>query len=106
MFKQKGYTLIELMVAVVVILIVFFAIDALSSSSKDSIGAISAAEASGFQNVKVVSTHRFISAYFNGCDKNDWKATAMTATNPIGKTVTITVCEGLLFKGATIRHNF
>ena len=65
--------------------------------------AIDTAEASGFSNVKAVSSHRFISAYFHGCD--DWKATEIIATNPIGAPVKITVCEGMFLKGGTIRHH-
>jgi prepilin-type N-terminal cleavage/methylation domain-containing protein len=102
MLKQKGFTLIELMIVVAIIAILIIALGGFGSSNSG--GAISAAEASGFQNVKVVSTHRWVSASFHGCSDRDWKATVVTATNPIGKTVTMTVCEGFWFKGATIRH--
>ena len=38
------------------------------------------------------------------CSKDDTYHTGFTAKNREGKTVTGTVCSGMLFKGATIRY--
>jgi hypothetical protein len=70
---------------------------------EDNQSAIETAEASGFSNVKVTSTHRFLSADLHGC--GDWKATELSVTNPAGSRANITVCEGLFLKGGTIRHH-
>lgn len=104
MLKRKGFTLIELMIVLTIIAILAIVIGGAFSGSSNRGDAISAAEASGFQNVKVVDTHHWIFAHYHGCSDRDWKATVVTATNPLGKTVTITVCEGFWLKGATIRH--
>ena len=73
------------------------------SDNQNNQRATQTAEAFGFRNPKVVNVHRWISASINGCG-DDWKATKITATNPIGKEVAITVCEGMFFKRATIRY--
>lgn len=39
-----------------------------------------------------------------GCSKDDFFHTEFTAKNPAGNMVSGTVCSGLLFKNATIRH--
>lgn len=39
------------------------------------------------------------------CSKDDFFATEFTAKNPAGNIVSGTVCEGLLFKGSTIRFD-
>ena len=101
--KQKGFTVAELLIVVTVICALLFVVFSLFSEEGEG-SAISAAEASGFQNVKVLETYRWAFAHFHGCSDRDWKATIVTATNPLGKNVTLTVCEGFWFKGATIRH--
>lgn len=53
----------------------------------------------GYTNVQ---THGY--SWF-ACSKDDTYATKFTAVNSNGKTVSGTVCSGLLFKGSTIRFD-
>lgn len=42
---------------------------------------------------------------FFSCSKDDFYHTGFTATSPVGKRVSGTVCSGLFFKNSTIRFN-
>lgn len=53
----------------------------------------------GYTNVQ---THGYS---WLACSKDDTYATKFTAVNSSGKTVSGTVCSGLLFKGSTIRFD-
>jgi prepilin-type N-terminal cleavage/methylation domain-containing protein len=101
--KNRGVTLVELLVIIVIIGILAWVVIPMSAGSSSDNSAIAAAEAQGFSNVRVATTHRWLSASWHGCGNDDWKATVVTATNPLGRTVTMTVCEGLWFKKATVR---
>lgn len=52
---------------------------------------------SGYTDVVITGWNPFV------CSKDDFYKTGFTATNPVGKRVSGTVCSGLLFKGSTIR---
>ena len=105
MLKQKGESLIGtlLTLTIFIVLPAIVAGGMAITGYQNTADALAAAEAFGFKNPKVVNTYRWISASTNGCGY-EWKATKMTAINPTGKEVSITVCEGAFFKGATIRH--
>lgn len=60
-------------------------------------GAKEALEAEGFENVQITGFKWF------SCSKDDFFHTGFTATGRNGKPISGTVCEGLLFKGRTIR---
>jgi hypothetical protein len=60
-----------------------------------------ALETSGFTHI--YSPHReWFFIQYKGCGNEDAALYRFKATNPVGKPVTVTVCEGF-FKGATIR---
>lgn len=99
MKKYLGFSPIEFMaILVLVCLVSFFVIKDLSSN--DEI-AIEAAKNQHFNNVKVVSVHRWISAMSNGCAYIYWKATIINATDQGGNNVTFTICEQLMYKGVS-----
>jgi len=56
----------------------------------------------GFTNIKLVKRSS-IFAGVQGCDKADLTVFTFSATNAIGKTVQVNVCQGWPIKGATIR---
>lgn len=56
----------------------------------------------GFTKVDLVSRSSFF-AGFQGCDKTDLTVFTFKAINPVGKSVTVKVCQGWPIKGATIR---
>jgi len=60
--------------------------------------AFEALDNEGFTDIK------FTGYQFFECGKDDTYHTGFTAKNSNGKTVTGTVCGGLLFKGSTIRY--
>lgn len=64
-------------------------------------GAADTVKASGFTDVTVTSTKRFLPG-FRGCDKNDYIGFDLEAINSTGQPVTLTVCSAP-FKGDTIR---
>lgn len=66
--------------------------------------AYSAVEKMGFTDIKVVY-HAWVFVFLRGCSKSDAAKFTVEAVNPIGKQVTIEVCSGWLFKGATIRSD-
>jgi type II secretory pathway pseudopilin PulG len=96
-------TLVELMIVVLIIGIMAWVVIPLLAGPSSDDSAAAAAQAQGFRDVQVVSAHRWLSAGWHGCGSDDWKATVVIATNPLGNTVTMTVCEGLWFKKATVR---
>lgn len=99
--RKRGFTLVELMtvVAVAAVLIGLVLMFTLGGSSSGEAEAIRALEASGFSDAKITSSSL---APFNGCDKSETAYDA-TAKNPKGIPVSVTVCVGWFFKGATIR---
>jgi len=56
----------------------------------------------GFTNVKLIDRDS-IFVGFKGCGKGDTVLFTFTANNPVGKYVTVNVCQGWPLKGATIR---
>lgn len=62
-----------------------------------------AAEDSGFTDVVVLKQHGFSPGLY-GCDEHDDVAFEVSAKNPKGDQVSMTVCCGLVWKGCTIRH--
>lgn len=60
-----------------------------------------AMEKGGFSEIQIAHTHRFV-APLHGCGRDDLVVYEVRAINPIGKPVSITVCDGL-FKHATVR---
>jgi hypothetical protein len=64
--------------------------------------AVKALTTEGFSHVKLVDRHVYL-VQFQGCGKSDSARFDFTATNPVGREVSVSVCEGWLFKGATIR---
>lgn len=60
--------------------------------------AFRALEAEGYKDIQITGYNFF------ACSKDDTFQTGFTAKNKDGRTVTGTVCSGLLFKGATIRY--
>lgn len=54
-------------------------------------------ENQGYKNVKLTAYRPF------KCSDDDFTHTGFSATSPNGSLVTGTVCEGLVFKGKTIR---
>jgi hypothetical protein len=61
-----------------------------------------ALQANGFSSIKLAKRSSVFAAW-QGCDKTDLTVFTFTATNAIGKTVTVNVCQGWPLKGATIR---
>lgn len=60
-------------------------------------------EAQGFKNVKVTG-YRFFGCS-TGKDDSEPMHTGFEATGPTGKKVSGVVCEGVLFKNATVRYD-
>lgn len=58
--------------------------------------------AHGFTDVKVTD-HAWFAVGLRGCDEKDAARFTVAATNPKGDRVTLVVCSGVIFKGATIR---
>lgn len=58
----------------------------------------------GFTNIEVTKREVWF-VDLKGCGKDDVALFTAKATNPIGTPVTVEVCEGWPFKGATIRGN-
>jgi hypothetical protein len=63
----------------------------------DSDNAVRVLKAQGYTNIKTTGY------CFFGCSKDDTVATGFEATAPNGQKVEGVVCQGLMFKGATIR---
>lgn len=57
----------------------------------------------GFTRVHLRTRHVF-AVEIQGCGKEDVAKFDFTATNPVGRTVSVSVCEGWPFKGATVRQ--
>lgn len=56
----------------------------------------------GYTEVRITERHWF-APWFFGCDRKDAVGFEVSAVNPRNQRVTLTVCSGFLFKGATIR---
>lgn len=54
-------------------------------------------ENNGYSNIQITGYNLF------GCSEDDFQHTGFTATGPTGKTVSGTVCSGILFKNSTVR---
>ena len=67
-------------------------------------GAIQAAQSAGYTNVQITSESRIWPSIFAGCDSSDAAGFKMTATNPAGQKVSLTVCGGWPWKGYTVRY--
>jgi hypothetical protein len=57
----------------------------------------------GFTHVHKIGAH-YVFAPLYGCSDQDAAQYIYRATNPAGKVVTVKVCMGWPFKGATIRY--
>jgi polyisoprenoid-binding protein YceI len=57
----------------------------------------------GYSQIELVASHRFF-ASVRGCSKDDQAQFVYHALNPKNERVTVKVCEGWPFKGATIRY--
>jgi hypothetical protein len=69
----------------------------------DSDRAVQAVEDLGFSDVRVVDRSN-VFPQFDGCGEKEAAAFSVQGKNPSGKTVQVTVCCGLMFKGCTVRH--
>ena len=56
----------------------------------------------GFSDIQITNRAWFLVG-LRGCDEKDSVRFDATATNPLGKRVSLYVCSGWIFKGATIR---
>lgn len=105
---KKGFTVIEgLIVAAIVILLVFITVGigpcAGVTGCVDTNGRVmKAAQSNGFTDIKVDDCHFFFTSW-RGCSKSDTFACDVSAKNVNGQPVDLLVCEGLIFKGSTIR---
>ena len=79
----------------IIILAIF--ISPLVVGCTDSGNAHRVLSAQGYTNIKITGYSLF------GCSKDEKKHTGFTAVAPNGQRVEGVVCEGLFFKGATIR---
>ena len=71
---------------------------ALCSSS----GAVNTLETLGFTNIRL-QDHVYVAIGLRGCSAQDAARFDFLATNSAGKEVNVSVCTGLIFKGATVR---
>ena len=74
-----------------------FLLACLMSSGTSERDAQKALSAMGFTEIKTTGYKPF------SCGKNDFFHTGFKAKNPLGQTVTGTVCSGLLIKDSTVR---
>lgn len=100
-YRNKGFTTIELLVWVPCI-IVIFALSFRGVFVSDEVGVV-ALENQGFSNIHVTD-NSFFAVGFRGCDAQDAARITAVATNSQGKDVTLYVCAGWPFKGATVRN--
>ena len=101
MKRQKGSAEAELLGYIIAAAILgLVALIAASTGNDDE--AKRTAYLAGFKDVTILETHRFWSASIHGCG-DDWKATIIKAKNGEGREVKIAVCEGMIFKGSTVR---
>ena len=82
--------------------ILFFVLLMFRGSCADKSQAIGALEAQGFSSISITK-HDWFLVGFRGCGGDAAKFSAK-AINSVGKKVTLHVCVGWPFKGATIRH--
>ena len=68
----------------------------------DTHDAIRAVETSGYTEPRVIEETRFFPGLF-GCSESDAAGFTVRAKNPQGNPVTVMVCIGWPFKGATVR---
>jgi hypothetical protein len=57
----------------------------------------------GYANITIIQKDGFI-VEFRGCGSEDAAKFTATALNPRNESVTVYVCAGWIFKGATVRH--
>lgn len=94
--KNRGFTLIELMIVIAIIAIVVVAFGGLITGCTDKPAAARSLEGAGYSDI-VLTGYRW-----RGCSDDDTFHTGFTAKGPTGKSVSGVVCSGW-FKGATIR---
>jgi hypothetical protein len=70
----------------------------LTMSCTNARGAYATLKAQGYDNIRITGYRPFT------CGRDDSVKTGFTATKD-GQTITGTVCEGLLFKGKTVRYD-
>jgi prepilin-type N-terminal cleavage/methylation domain-containing protein len=95
MKTNKGYTLVEVMVALVIISVLVFAIGGPVFGS-DPEGATRVLQANNYKDIKITGYK-----WFNGT--KEYYNTGFEATAPNGTRVSGNVSRGILFKGSTIR---
>lgn len=98
--KVKGFTLLDVLIAVVVAAILFLGL--FRGAFADSRVAMRALETQGYSNVQITN-HQWFLVGFRGCDEKDAAKFSATAMNPVGRQVELFVCTGWIFKGATVR---
>lgn len=99
--KQRGFTAIELIYALLIVLI--FAVSLFRGVFvSDDVG-VKALENQGYTNIRVTDNSFFVVG-LRGCDGKDAARITATVTNSQGKDVTLYVCAGWPFKGATVRN--
>ena len=64
---------------------------------------VQALENQSYTNIRVID-NVFFFVGFRGCEGTDAARITATATNQLGKDVTLYVCAGWPFKGATVRN--
>ncbi len=68
----------------------------------DQQAAVDAVEAMGITDAEIIE-HAFVAVNLRGCSNSDAARFTVRGTNARGKPVTVYVCNGWLFKGATVR---
>lgn len=103
MKRARGFTLVELMIAVtlagIVTVLGYAALGRLFVDNKD---AVRAAETLGMTEVKVTSRKNVL-ACFRGCGSDDDVAFDLKAKNAQGADVDLKVCCGSWFRGCTVK---
>ena len=81
----------------ILLIIAVVGMSILFSGCTNQSDARNALDNSGYTNVKITGYNFF------ACSKDDFYHTGFTAKNVNGKTVSGTVCSGILFKNSTVR---